>query len=141
MHHDKNTSTKFVAEFVGEERETAPAAAPVPAIALLVVRVDLLYSPRFAVLPTQCACRDQPPRQAYRAWAGWSRGALASFLLRAGGLRALFCVACHSGKKPHFFTTPSGRQQQLPMHRISLPLGQAPRGRRSQPAARSNIEI
>jgi hypothetical protein len=29
MHHDKNVSIKFVAEFVGEERETAPAAAPV----------------------------------------------------------------------------------------------------------------
>jgi hypothetical protein len=34
MHHDKNTSTKFVAEFVGEERETAPAAAPVRAAEL-----------------------------------------------------------------------------------------------------------
>ena len=32
MHHDdKNTSIKFVAEFAGEERETAPAAAPVRA--------------------------------------------------------------------------------------------------------------
>jgi hypothetical protein len=29
MHHDKNTSIKFVAEFVGEERETASTAAPV----------------------------------------------------------------------------------------------------------------
>ena len=37
MHHDKNTSIKFVAEFVGEERETAPAAAPVRAAELRAI--------------------------------------------------------------------------------------------------------
>jgi hypothetical protein len=38
----------------------------------------------------------------------------------------VFCVVCHLGKKPHFSSaSPSGRQQQLPMHRISLPLGQS----------------
>lgn len=44
MHHDKNTSIKFVAEFVGEERETAPAAAPVRAAELRAAGVAVLWA-------------------------------------------------------------------------------------------------
>ena len=44
MHHDKNTSIKFVAEFVGEEREKAPAAAPVRAAELRAAGVAVLWA-------------------------------------------------------------------------------------------------
>ena len=44
MHHDKNVSIKFVAEFVGEERETAPAAAPVRAAELRAAGVAVLWA-------------------------------------------------------------------------------------------------
>ena len=44
MHHDKSVSTKFVAEFVGEERERAPAAAPVPAAELRAAGVAVLWA-------------------------------------------------------------------------------------------------
>ena len=44
MHQDKNASIKFVAEFVGEERETAPAAAPVRAAELRAAGVAVLWA-------------------------------------------------------------------------------------------------
>ena len=44
MHQDKNVSIKFVAEFVGEERETVPAAAPVRAAELRAAGVAVLWA-------------------------------------------------------------------------------------------------
>jgi hypothetical protein len=114
----------------------------------LYTRPGSPFRPHISPAATNNVTR-QRARRTRRGRAGWlvSPEAEAHWLapccvLRAGvsRLRAVFCVGCHFGKKPHFSATPSGRQQQLPMHRISLPLGQASRGRRSQPAARSKIE-
>jgi hypothetical protein len=49
-------------------------------------------------------------------------------------------VTYEKGPPSHHHPLGGNSSSQCTMHRISLPLGQAPRGRRSQPAASSKVE-